>query len=282
MDRRDEADELLRLLPPIGRARLWRLYAREKAEGLPGRFLDLWMDGGRAILGAKGTGLGTVAKAAIDRGLTRPMPSAWERRLEKALLADHPGYAAARFYRSEEEARLALASFLGKGELEVLDSASRESAAASSADAVLERPFAAYLPGFEAAGRIAPAFALPLLPCPSALAPGAVLARDAAKAPRGELAPPMKLEAAARALGEFARLTSTYDEALWRRADRRLSAFFERRGPYLYPRHGAAEHGEFFRKALSAGLLVSPVYELPSILPADFDDGELAALAKRL
>lgn len=288
MGTRDESDELLRLLPPIRRARLWRLYAEGQAAGRPRRFLDLWMDGGRSLLGAKGTGLGTEAKAAIDRGLTGPAPSVWERRLEKALLAAYPGYAAARFYRSEEAALEALEAHLGKarGQLAILDPALRDSgrpgdsAASGGAEALVARPFAAFLPGQAALERGLPAFALPLLPCPAALAPGVILARDASGAPRGELAPPLLLASACRALAELARLGSTYREELWRRSDRRLAPFFERRGPYLYPRHGPEEHGAFFRRALEAGLLVSPRHELPSMLPGEFDDGELAALGK--
>jgi len=283
MDRiSEEADARLRLLPPIRRARLWRLYADGKAEGLPGRFLDLWMDGGRSILGAKGTGLGTAAKAAIDMGLARPLPSVWEQRLEKALLAAYPGYAGARFFRNEDRALAALAALLGRAPA-VLDPARRgrgPAATPNPVDALVLRPLADYLPRTEGAGAIP--YGLPVLPCPSTFAPGVVLFRAGAGAPGGELAPPLALAAAARALRELAKLASACGEPLWRRADRRLGPFLERSGPYLYPRHGEAEHDGFFRKALEAGLLVSPEYSLPSILPPDFDDGELAALGRAI
>jgi hypothetical protein len=255
----------LALLPPIRRARLWRLYAQDRLPGRPWRFLDLWMDDGRSILGAKGTGLGTVAKAAIDVGLTRPFPSVREARLAKALLARHPGYAAVRFYRDEDRALRAA-----------------ESAAPGVPMTVL-RPFAEFLKrrtGEEAEPRVA----LPRLPCPAALAPAALLFRDGADAETagGDLVPPLQLAAAHAALFELERFARVYREGLWQKADRRLRPFFERRGPYLYPRVGADGYEAFFSAALAAGVLVSPDPERPSILPGDFDDGELAALAAAL
>jgi hypothetical protein len=77
-------------------------------------------------------------------------------------------------------------------------------------------------------------------------------------------------------------MSEWYCEDLWRKSDRRLGPAFERFGPYLYPRSGTEGYGALFEAALSAGALLSPDPELPSIVPGDFDDGELAALAAAL
>ena len=172
----------LRALPPIRRARLWRLYAENGA-----RYLDFWMDGGRSILGAKGTGIGTAAKAAIDMGLTRPFPSVREARLEKALLAAYPPYKAVRFYGDESRARAAANLVSPNAQIAVL------------------RPFGELLaplrerPGLRRPGgphSIADA------PLPPPSSPPAVLlfaeAEDALKA-RGELLAPALLASAQRA-----------------------------------------------------------------------------------
>jgi hypothetical protein len=284
MDESRRAEALLRLLPPIRRARFWRLYALDGR-----RFLDLWMDGGSSLLGAKGTGLGTAVKAAVDVGLARPFPSIWERRLEKALLALYPGYRAVRFYESVEAALARLAEALGLSPRDepsglLLDPARRgpRRPAGSPPAAIVLRPFTEELnaslgPSLAAVAAAAPA-AMPLLPCPRAFAPVVLLFRDREVAERAgsDLLPPLRLAAAAHALAELERFSKHYDEALWRRADRRLSQRFDRVGPYLYPRHGEAEHEAFFKAALGVGLLFSPIWELPSILPGDFDDGELA------
>ena len=253
----------LALLPPIRRARLWRLYAEDGR-----RFLDLWMDGGRSLLGAKGTGLGTAAKAAIDTGLTRPFPSVREGRLEKALLERYPLFAAVRIFRNEDRARAAARAAFPGDEPAVL------------------RPFAEHLregPGRPDAAA-PPRAALPLLPCPSALAPGILLVKDAADAAaiEGDLVPPLSLACAQRALSELDIFAREYGERLWKKTDRRLKPFFERSGPYLYPRIGVEGYEGFFAAALGAGILISPDPEQPSIVPGDFDDGELARLAKAL
>jgi hypothetical protein len=256
----------LALLPPIRRARLWRLYAEDSSDGRPGRFLDLWMDGGRSILGAKGSGIGTAAKAGIDTGLTRPFPSVREARLEKALLARYPDYASVRLFRNEERALSATRSILGDTELAVL------------------RPFAEHLRDRPESGAAIPPIAMPLLPCPAALAPAALLFKNPADAEPilGDIVPPLLLSCAHRALSELDRFAQTYDEGLWKRVDRRLKDFFDRSGPYLYPRVGNDAYDAFFTAALGAGVLVSPDPELPAIIPGDFDDGELAALAVAL
>lgn len=276
------SEELLRLLPPIRRARLWRLYAEDGR-----RFLDLWMDGGRAMLGTKGTGIGTVVKAAVDVGLSKPMPSVREQRLEKEVLERHPGYAAVRFYRSEAGAREALARAFGASGLfdpARRDGASRGGEGRGEARAVLLRPFADALaePGGPAAGDF-PA-AMPLFPCPAPYSPVALLFRElaAAELAASELVSPLCLAAASKALHELDRFSGSYNEELWRRTDRRLSAFFERSGPYLYAKTGPSGHSAFFRAALGAGVLVSPESGLPCLVPGDFDDGELAKLASAL
>jgi hypothetical protein len=270
------AQDRLRSLPPIRRTRLWRLYAETQAAGKPGRFLDLWMEDGRSLLGAKGTGIGTAAKAAVDTGRTRPFPSVREARLTKAVLAAYPGYAAARFYASEERAMAAFRALPRFGSptapggfaLRVL---------APFAEFLRERPLLG-------AGTAASGIAAPRLPCPALLAPSVLLFEDAAEAEaaEGELMPPLLLECAHRALLEMERYRLTYNESLWKRVDRRLGRSFERGGPYLYPRCSEADYGAFFAAALSAGVLLSPRYEVPSIVPGDFDDGELAALASAL
>jgi len=259
----DVARNRLRMLPPIRRARLWRLYAENRAGGLPSRFLDFWMDGGRSILGAKGTGIGTAAKAATDMGLTRPFPSVVEARLEKALLAAYPGYCAARFYGDEGRALAAAATV------------------SPNAKARLIAPFGEYLEGD--AG-VEQGIAMPILPCPAAFSPGVLLFENLADAEAAgrDLVPPLSLGCAHRALCEFERFRLTYNESLWKKVDRRLGVRFERRGPYLYPRCGEGAYEAFFTAALSAGVLLSPRRESPSIIPGDFDDGEIAALATAL
>ena len=257
----------LRLLPTIRRARLWRLYAEDGR-----RFLDFWMDGGRSILGAKGTGIGTAAKAAIDTGLTRPFPSVLEARLERSLFKRYSGYAALRLYRDESRAQAAAAALLPPGSRLPVLMPFAEHYRAAAADAAA------------AAATAPPRVATPRLPCPAALAPAVLLFtdEDAAVAVMGDLIAPLALACAHRSLSELERFETSYGECLWKKTDRRLSPFFERSGPYLYPRAGAEGYQSLFAAALGAGVLLSPDPDFPSIIPGDFDDGELMRLGKAI
>ncbi|GHU39637.1 hypothetical protein FACS1894190_05210 [Spirochaetia bacterium] len=76
---------LLRLLPPVTRARNFRLYL---ADGT--RLVDLWQCGGAAILGHKNSNVLRDLKNAGERGLFAPFPHFEEKRLLKALAALFP------------------------------------------------------------------------------------------------------------------------------------------------------------------------------------------------
>ncbi|HTX73574.1 MAG TPA: hypothetical protein VMC79_12165 [Rectinemataceae bacterium] len=275
---------LLSLLPPIRRARLWRLYAQNGR-----RYLDFWMDDGRDILGAKGSSLGTVIKAAVDMGVSRPLPSHWRARLEKQVDEHWPGYSVQRFFLNEERARAALGGALGTGAAQaadlVLDPARPGAAdpARTAERCAILRPFGSFL---DPDGRLggSAGTALVRLPCSRMFAPSILLIRDAGTGEglADDLIPPLMLAVGSRSLRELRRMAGSYGESLWSRLDRRLGPFFIRRGPYLYPRHGPAAHEAAFRAALEAGALLSPRWELPSLVPGDFDDGEIARLAAAL
>ncbi len=284
-------DTLLRLLPPIRRTRGPRLYA---ADGR--RFLDLWLDDGRDILGAVGRSIRTYAANASDKGLLRPYPGLYEHRLEKAVLAAWPAFKAVRFYLNEERALAAAARLYGRliDTFELIEAIEPETAGIAvdsgqgsnlgsptgSLDAGLVklRPFTPTPQGCR--------LALARLPCPRPLAPACLLAVDKAwlENEEGDLVPAMMHYAAARAMASYAKvsLDGSYGEELWKRFDRRMEPHFRRFGPYLLPRTGPARYEDFFETALEGGALVSPQYGVPSMVPPEFDDGELAKLATAL
>ncbi|MDR3145398.1 MAG: hypothetical protein LBU21_03905, partial [Treponema sp.] len=67
---------LLRLLPRIRRARDFRLYTEDGK-----RLVDLWQDGGRALLGHTPPALFREIKNTAARGLAAPLPGFHEARL---------------------------------------------------------------------------------------------------------------------------------------------------------------------------------------------------------
>ena len=290
--RESEIDAKLRRLPPIRRARFWRLYAETG-----GRFLDFWQDGGRGILGARNAKLGLGLKATIDRGLDSPLPSRLEARLSKAALALAPGMRALRLYRDEGRALRALSPLVGGngegragterdegllGSPLVFDPARIGQAKADRATvAGLIRPFGAWLPEGAVSAASFP-IALPLLPLPRGLGPTILLfadEADAEKAGPGDLLAPLALRAALDALTALVSYEAQADESHWKRIDRRVRHLFDRRGPWLFPKAGVTDWERIFDAALERGLLLSPDPALPSIIPGDFDDGEVARFA---
>ena len=260
--------DLLGLLPPIRRIRGNRLYA---ADGR--RFLDLWLDGGRGILGERDRHARMYAANAADKGLSRPYPGQHDARFRKAVLAAWPGWPGLRLYANEERALAAAARVLGSPAV-LSEPVSRGGERGSVA---LLRPFAP-----DPAG---PVLALPRLPCPAAFAPACLLSRDPSllAGEGGDTVPQMALVAAARALDSLAGSEREgYGPALWERWDRRMAAFFERRGPWLLASAARERYADFFRAALEGGVLVSPVFDEPCLVPPDFDDGELVKLAAAL
>ena len=80
--------ELLRLLPKVLRARDFHLYLENGK-----RLTDLWLSGGRAVLGHKPPNILRELKNAAERGLFSPFPHPIEKRFIKALLTIFPGRA---------------------------------------------------------------------------------------------------------------------------------------------------------------------------------------------
>jgi hypothetical protein len=77
--------ERLRMLPPIRRARAYRLYTSAL------RLVDLWLDGGRALIGHTPSGITREIKNTAERGLFAGYPGYMERRALKALGRLFPG-----------------------------------------------------------------------------------------------------------------------------------------------------------------------------------------------
>ncbi len=268
-------NDLLRLLPPIRRARGNRLYA---ADGR--RFLDLWLDDGRGILGERDRATRTMAANAADKGLTRPYPGLYDARFAKAVIAAWPGFGTVKTFSCERAALDAAARVLGAAP-RVIDAAAPLSDPGAGPTLALARPFAAIPESADVA--------MPRLPCPRPYSPYCLMARDGTPAAAslgsepGELVPAQSTFAAARGLSSLeSAVRDGYGEELWARFDKRLGAFFARTGPYLFARVDAGSYDGFFRAALEGGALVSPRFDAPSVIPPDFDDGELVKLLRAL
>jgi hypothetical protein len=256
-------DSLLRLLPPVLRARDFHLYTQGRGEG--GRLVDLWQGGGAAILGHRPSAVLREFKNAASRGLWSALPHPLEKRLFKALGRLFPGR-----------------SF-------------RVYAPGTSLPEFREGDFALWRPFLDEAVPLPPPGAIPVL-CP--LIPGLgrvhgritgplILAVDplfekAHPLPPSALIAPALSAALARGIYDliaagpergkcpFPKIRAVLPQSPW-----------ERRGIYLSPRE-TPEPGAWegvFRRFLAGGFLVPPDPEDPLILPGFLSPGEEAKLA---
>jgi len=270
-------EELLRLLPRVLRARDFHLYT-----GGGKRLVDLWLQGGRAVLGHKPPGVLLELKNAAERGLFNPLPHPMERRLTKALAVFFPDRSfrfyndPSSMYHAVEKASIEKAP-LGEGasfNCSAIPDPAFPDSNTEKATVSLWRPFVEPVPK-------APIL-IPVLPWP--LGP-AVLALDKsleASFPQGELIPPVLLAPAARALYDLAAQIRNPSRQKYYHIEKAIGDIWQRRGIYLTTRVDSEKYAELFRSFLEAGFLLPPQASEPVILPALMSKGEETQLAKLL
>jgi hypothetical protein len=254
-------------LPPIGRARGYRLYA------LCGRrFVDLWQYGGRALLGHTPPGLLKTLKNAASRGLFAPLPHPARMRLEKALKKLFPG-CSFRIYRD----RAALLAAL-KSTDPVFTGAGRSVAAQGPA---LWRPF--WDEDAPLAFGDAPAVFVPALPLPWMNAPEILVLKRTAEGAAGESpgawdpVSPLFLSALARAVYELIAASQSRLPLNLKKYSRDFP-LWKRRGIYLLFNGETGLYESLFTCFLDRGFLLPPNPALPAILPPGLSPGEESAL----
>jgi len=275
--------QLIDLVPPVKRIRGNRLYLHNGQ-----RLLDLWMDGGRTLLGEEARKARLYAANAADKGLAYAISGMYEQRLRKALYKTWPDFQTAAIYLNEERALAAYSRHTGRT-VQVLDSAAvgtsvgiaASEASSPGAELFLLRPFC-QVPRTSL-------YALARLPCPQPFAPVCLLIRDFSDAQQfaGDLIPPLMHSAATRALDSLARCDNNgYNEKWWLKIGNSLAPFFLRNGPYLFPIapecRTPAAYESLFRAALDSAVLLSPYPDQPSIIPTQLDDNELRRMVAAL
>ncbi|MBI9107992.1 MAG: hypothetical protein JEZ04_14690 [Spirochaetales bacterium] len=228
-------NELKACLPRIKRARDFHLYDFGGK-----RYLDLWLDGGRAALGHKAGKIVREMKNSLEKGLSAGYPSVYAHRLLKQVQRVYPDVAGL-------------------------------SVVFSGADAVLPvlRPFTGRrLPGglcelvLPMAGSTclrlvcADAASIDLLPAPDAV-------------------PVFLLSGMCRAASELAVFDETEGEKAWQAFD---SPLWRRDGPWLYPEVAEDTYPALFKALLGRGVVLSPDFKTPSCAPYIFTEGEIAPI----
>lgn len=296
-----------RILPTIRRARGFHLYDEHGR-----RYLDLYQNGGRAILSHRPPGLGARVKGTMAQGLWGDYPSLWMRRLEAALRALFPSYPQVRVYATAQRAVEAAGDAVSDPALgEQVDAGGAAwwrpflrdgSGGAGAADPGTAGGAPAVDPGQP------PAILLPVLPFPASFAPQPVCARVEAALPDSDAVSPILLAGLCHAAGLVgaglpeaagcpggAGIADRGGPRRRRRAgpprsdalvdpaellDGLDQVLWRRRGRYLELRCEAEGFEDVVAAFLEAGVIINPRFPGPSILPPSCSRGEFEKFAK--
>jgi len=253
---------LLKQIPAVLRARGFRLYTQG------GRLIDLWQNGGSAVLGHTPPNLLHEMKNTASRGLYAPFPHFTEGRFIKALSQLFPGYSFRLYAAPPPE----LASLFNCGA------------------ACLWRPFVNTESPFAAEEPLL----IPALPCihtwrnslPTGLCIAAAKTENQLEQlPASEILSPVLLAMAARGVYDLLASVQRGKPALPRTIKAiKTGKNWQRRGIYLSLKKEPSPEtwSVLFRQFLEAGFLLPPVPSQPVILPGELSPGEDAKLASVL
>ena len=234
--------ESVNRLPKIRRARDYRLY-----DFNGGRYLDLCLDGGRALLGHRHGQSTLMMKNALEKGLAAPYPGVWEGRLLKQLKLLYPEISAVSV--------IFAGSNSGKADkLPVFRPFEYETPATS--DKFTECPYELLLP----------------LPGSSVLRVLCSPEENENELPEAGNIPQYLYSGLCRAAADLKAFAEDADTSAWSAFD---SPLWTRRGPWLYPACSREEYPALFKAFLASGILLSPFYEIPSCAPYRFTEGEI-------
>ena len=252
---------LLKQTPNVLRARGFRLYTEDGK-----RFIDLWLNGGAAVLGHTPPNLLRELKNAASRGLYAPYPHFTEGRFLKALFKLFPGFCF-RFYAAPPAELTALFA---------------------SGAAKLWRP---YVNADDAS------LFVPVLPgvqtwrdgLPFGLCIAAVQTKTESllsQLPANDALSPILLAAATRGIYDILAAPQRAKPNLPRinKIIKTNNSKWQRQGIYLTLKEKPApqEWDTLFNQFMEAGFLLPPTPSFPLILPAEMSDGEEAKLANVL
>lgn len=248
-----EEQALLSRLPIISRARGSRLYTPDGK-----RWLDLYADGGRALIGHRPGGVSLRLKNEIDRGLYAPYPSHWQSRLAKALFRLFPRYNEARIFSTLERALQSTGSSnLPHDPLDFSLDTAEISGATWGRPLLPSPPKSDYL--------------FPILPLPGFDEIQCVLyAREHTALPPSDPISPLILASLTRACAALS------NPELHVRGTAPVP--WEMRGPYILYSGNTVDYPTLFETMFSRRVLIAPSPRRPSIYPQEISPGEAALL----
>ena len=264
----------------VKRARGIYLYTEKSV-----RLTDCFLDGGRGILGYGGGKAKTAFKDCFERGANGFYDSgllpAFEKSVKKLLPAE---YTEIRLYSEKTAAMLG-----GTGVS--LDGASEK------ANPVLWRPwldFAGKITEqstgypkiqvvyntnevFPAVVKILPPFTYATDICVYAFSDKSY--KNLAELPQNDVVPSPLLAAYTRSFYDLLNSFSLFTEKDFKANSKALEPFFTRNQCYLFPKIPKEKYKDFVLKCLEAGIVISPDYNEPSIIPWRANPGDIKKIA---
>lgn len=261
-------EEIVSRYGTVKRARECFLYTAKSV-----RLVDLFQEDGRAILGWSGSGDAgssfTVFKNVMSRGLTGSLPTDFEYRLEKACCDLFNSQRKIFIFNKKSSAVEAGKLCCGKCAffmpwMETETDWSEEKAVA----------FAPALPWMDGIYILAILADEEILKAATQESFRKILTEDGTRLNAA-------LEAAvARSIYDLIHELQVREEKDWFIYDPVLVKYFERKGPWLFPKVPEEKYEAFVKHCLDCQVVVNPVYGKPSIVPFGADRGVFAKLAK--
>ncbi len=250
-------------LPFINRAREFHIY-----NGTGRRFLDMYLAGGTALFGHRPDGVGLKIRNAMSRGLWAGYPSPYGERLKKQLRIILPDFPEILIFGNTNEADCWLsAKYRGKA---ITDPAVDGVNAGSPS---LWRPCCK--DEYDLCPALIPVLPFPgsFLPVPVCFPPGSVSEKELERYSGGGISPMLTA-----GLVRAAALIPSLSEERDGKAEGFTLSGWERKGPYLCYKGAPGEYADLFDTALEKGVLLSPLSDIPSIIPTFYSKGEIQPL----
>ena len=265
----------------VKRARGIYLYTEKSV-----RLTDCFLDGGRGILGHGGGKAKTAFKDCFERGANGFYDSgllpAFEKSVKKLLPAE---YTEIRLYSEKTAAMLG-------GTSVSLDGASEK------ANPVLWRPWLDFSGKiteqptgypkiqvvyntnevFPAVVKILPPFTYATDICVYAFSEKSY--KNLAELPENDVVSSPLLAAYTRSFYDLLNSFSLFTENHFKANSKALEPFFTRNQCYLFPKISEEKYKDFVLKCLEAGIVISPDYNEPSIMPWRANPGDIKKISK--
>ncbi|WP_191018163.1 hypothetical protein [Treponema zioleckii] len=253
------ANEIFSRFGNVKRARGYFLYTEKGV-----RLTDMFLEGGKAILGwgHEGTGAFTIFKNALERGACGSFQTCFENQLHRAV-CELLGLRTNFFFNDKNKA-LAAAKEISSAEPFFYFPWREENSKLDESDCVIFQPTLPWCEDFF------------VLAVKSTLNIEENIKKSLSE---NEVIIPPPLQAAlARSIYDLIKQLQVREEKNWFAYDTVLTKYWTRNGPWLFPKVPKEKYEDFVSHCLECALVVSPVYEIPSIVPAGVDKGNFTKL----